>query len=256
MKLQYASDLHLEFGENSTWLKLYPLIPKGEVLVLCGDIGYISDNNYRRHPFWDWASENFREVIAIPGNHEFYKYSDINKFPDGWQLDIRPNVRAVYNQVIPLTDKTDLIATTLWSYIERDDAYLVERGVSDFRRILNGDELLDSARFNAEHRRCLAFLANELGKREDKNVVVATHHVPSFQLVAPEFEGSRINGAFTVELSDFITAHPQIRYWIYGHSHRNIDRQIGSTQCVSNQLGYVFANEDYAFNRAATIEIE
>ncbi|MCC8037701.1 MAG: metallophosphoesterase [Bacteroidales bacterium] len=256
MKLQYASDLHLEFGENTTWLKHFPLIPEGEVLVLCGDIGYIGDNNYSRHPFWDFVSESFREVIVIPGNHEFYKFSDINNFHAGWQMDIRPNVRAVYNQVIPLTKKTDLISTTLWSHIERDDAYKTERSVSDFRRILNGDELLDSARFNAEHRRCLAFLSTELGKRQEKQVVVATHHVPSFQLVAPEFQGSRINGAFTVELADFITAHPQIHYWIYGHSHRNINRQIGSTRCVSNQLGYVFANEDHSFNRKAVIEVE
>lgn len=32
-------------------------------------------------------------------------------------------------------------------------------------------------------------------------------------------------------------------YWIYGHSHRNINAVIGKTQCVSNQLGYVFSGE-------------
>ena len=32
-------------------------------------------------------------------------------------------------------------------------------------------------------------------------------------------------------------------YWIYGHSHRNINDVIGKTQCVSNQLGYVFSGE-------------
>ncbi len=103
MKLQYASDLHLEFGENSRWLKAHPLVPTGELLVLAGDIGYIGDDNYSRHPFWDWASDNFSEVIVIPGNHEFYKYSDINQFTEGWELEIRPNVRAVYNKVIPFT---------------------------------------------------------------------------------------------------------------------------------------------------------
>ncbi len=35
-------------------------------------------------------------------------------------------------------------------------------------------------------------------------------------------------------------AYSNIDYWIYGHSHWNIDRVIGNTKCVSNQLGYLF----------------
>ena len=58
MKIQYASDLHPEFHENSHWLKDNPLIPVGDVLILAGDIGYLSDENYSRHPFWDWCADN------------------------------------------------------------------------------------------------------------------------------------------------------------------------------------------------------
>ena len=45
-----------------------------------------------------------------------------------------------------------------------------------------------------------------------------------------------------MELGDYI-ANSGIDYWIYGHSHRNIDAQIGDTQILSNQLGYVFQGE-------------
>ena len=72
MRIQYASDLHLEFRENSSFLKHNPLAVAGEVLVLAVDIGYIGDENYSRHPFWDWASGNYSRVIVVPGNHEFY----------------------------------------------------------------------------------------------------------------------------------------------------------------------------------------
>lgn len=72
--------------------------------------------------------------------------------------------------------------------------------------------------------------------------------------MSSEFKNSSINGAFTVELGMFI-AHSPIDFWIYGHSHRNIDKTIGNTQCVSNQLGYIFQNENQTFRANAVIEL-
>lgn len=91
------------------------MIPIGDVLVLAGDIGYLNDDLYFKHPFWDWASYNFEQVIVIPGNHELYKYFDINELHEDWNLQIRGNVRCVYNSIINLDTDTDLIASTLWS---------------------------------------------------------------------------------------------------------------------------------------------
>ena len=83
---------------------------------------------------------------------------------------------------------------------------------------------------------------------------MVTHHVPSFQLMSPEFRGNQINGAFTVELADLIE-DSDIDCWIYGHSHRNIDKTIGKTICLSNQLGYVSHNEHGTFCSNKFIEI-
>ena len=127
MRIQYASDLHLEFRENSSFLKHNPLAVAGEVLVLAGDIGYIGDENYSRHPFWDWASGNYSRVIVVPGNHEFYKMFDIDKLYNGWSLKIRENITCHYNAVIPLGNDIELIATTLWSHILLQDAYETEQ---------------------------------------------------------------------------------------------------------------------------------
>lgn len=159
-----------------------------------------------------------------------------------------------YNTVIQLGD-TDLIATTLWSKIRLEDAFQTEAAITDFKRIRNGDETLDWVRFNEEHSRCFQFLNESVKNSKAKHIIVISHHVPSFELNAREFKGSNLNGAFTVELGGYIAESP-INYWIYGHSHRNINKTIGRTQCVTNQLGYVFANEHLSFNPKAYIELE
>lgn len=254
MNIQYASDLHLEFGENSQWLKAHPLIPSADVLVLAGDIGYFGDANYVSHPYWDKVSEDFKRVIVVPGNHELYKSFDINKLHEGWSLQIRPNVHAYYNSVISLNEATDLVVSTLWSKIPVGEEYITEHCVSDFKRIRNGAFRLSSERFNEEHETCLNFIKKAVAESKAQRLVVATHHVPSFALMAEEFKGSSVNGAFTVELGNYI-ADSRINCWIYGHSHRNIDAVIGNTRCMSNQLGYVFQNEHHSFRRDAVVEL-
>lgn len=254
MNIQYASDLHLEFADNWRILKQKePMNVLGDILVLAGDIGYLGDDNYQTHPFWDWASENYQQVIVVLGNHEFYKFYDLSSMHDGLIGEIRPNIHYYYNVVVHIQD-IDIIVSTLWANITLEDAYITEHSVTDFRRILYGEDILTFADFNREHKRCLEFIKQSVADSTAKHKIVVTHHVPSFQLMSPEFQGSRINGAFTVELADYI-ATSGIDYWIYGHSHRNIDKTIGTTRCICNQFGYAFHNEHLTFDGNKYIEI-
>ena len=84
---------------------------------------------------------------------------------------------------------------------------------------------------------------------------MVSHHVPSFKMQCPKFKDSLANGAFTVELEDYIKKS-DINYWIFGHSHYNIDAIIGQTHCLSNQLGYVFHDENKDFDPTKYISIE
>ena len=156
--------------------------------------------------------------------------------------------------MIPLSEDIDLIASTLWSKIPPYEEYQTERGVTDFHRIRNGKFKLSAHRFNQEHEKCREFIKRSVANSKAKHIIVATHHVPSFELMADEFKGSPINGAFTVEMGDYIVNSP-IEYWIYGHSHRNINKQIGNTRCISNQLGYTFHDENKTFHPSAILEI-
>jgi Icc-related predicted phosphoesterase len=246
MKIQFVSDLHLEFPENRTFLTKHPLEVTGDILLVAGDTAYLDlpdskEDSYSRYAFWDWASENYERVIVCLGNHDFYGFYDLATMSEGYRLDIRHNVAAYYNDVVHL-DGVDVIVSTLWSHIEPYDAYLTEHGVSDFYRIKYNGHRLTADDFNKEHERCLAFVKRAVAESKAEKKVVLTHHVPTGLCTAAEFSGSPINGAFTVELGNYI-ADSDIDYWIYGHSHRNIDAQIGDTHIMSNQLGYVSHGE-------------
>lgn len=254
MKIQYASDLHLEFKENVSWFLDNPIIPCGDILVLAGDIGYLETDMYSDHPFWDWCSRNFGLTIVVPGNHELYRNFDINELSEDWSLEIRDNVRAYYNSRISLDGETDLIVSTLWAHILPSEAYFTEHGVADFKVIRDGSHRLSWNRFNDEHDKCVEFIRRSVEHSKALTKIVVTHHVPSFDLMAGEFKGSLINGAFTSDLNSLMESLP-IDYWIYGHSHRNIDKEIGGVKCVCNQLGYVFDGEHMDFVRDKVIEI-
>ena len=43
MKIQYASDLHLEMSANRRYMQNVPFDVVGDVLVLGGNIGYLCD---------------------------------------------------------------------------------------------------------------------------------------------------------------------------------------------------------------------
>ena len=193
MIIQYASDLHIEFADNWRYLRDNPLEVKGDILILAGDIGYLGDDNYFKHPFWDWASENFKEVIVCMGNHEFYKFYDIYTLHNGYCLEIRKNVHSYYNSVITIKD-IDIIVSTLWSYIPLEDSYYTEQVISDFRRILFKGELLTFSEFNQEHRHCIDFIKKAVSSSVAKKKIVVTHHVPSFLMQCPKFTNIKAIG--------------------------------------------------------------
>lgn len=239
--------------DNANYIYDFPLESVGDTLVIAGDTGYLGDH-FSDHWFWDKVSEAYKQVIVIPGNHELYGGYDLSQMTNGFQQQIRPNVTLCYNAVIPLSEDTDLIATTLWSKIRFENGKATERGINDFHKIVCNGKRLTWQRFNEEHAKCLDFLKHAVADSKARHIIVATHHVPSERLMSPEFIGSSLNGAFTVELGDYIESSP-IEYWIYGHSHRNIDRKIGNAHCVCNQLGYVPWNEQKDFRSGKFIEV-
>ena len=141
MKIQYASDLHLEFDANTKFLSENPLQVKGDILVLAGDILLFGDKLMNEHPFWDWCSDHFAHTFIVPGNHEYYNRVDVLATLDHFTFPLRKNVTYLNNRSITMGD-VELFFTTLWTRVSDEDLAGVQIHMTDCRRIAFGDHIM------------------------------------------------------------------------------------------------------------------
>lgn len=252
MKIQYCSDLHLEFQANKNYLEHFPLKPEGEILLLAGDI--VLFKTMKEHDdFFNYCSDNFETTYWIPGNHEYYHY-DLADVKKPLTQKIKENVFLLNNQTVTYKN-VELILSTLWSHIPTQYEWEVQKNVNDFYQIKNKGKKITAVDFNALHKNDFDFLKLALAKPTEKQRIVVTHHVPTLMHYPEQYRHSEINSAFATELFDFIESS-NAACWIYGHHHCNIPAfKIGNATMLTNQLGYVQQNEHQLFNPAAIIEI-
>jgi predicted phosphohydrolase len=251
-RIQYASDLHIEFPANKQFLKQNPLLAVGDVLVLAGDIVpfHVMD---KHRDFFSFLSDNFAATYWLPGNHEYY-YFDVAEKSGVLHEKIRDNVFLV-NNTSAVHGDVKLIFSTLWSKISPGYQWDIERGMNDFRVIKYKGKRFSAESYNALFTENLAFIEAELEAETDKKLAVFTHHCPTMMHYPPLYKGSVLNEAFAVELFDLIEPS-NIATWVYGHHHSNIPEfEIGNTLMCTNQLGYVQLGENKGFEPGKCLEI-
>ena len=251
MKIQYCSDLHLEFDLNSNFLAETNWEVSGEVLILAGDIAPLHDN-YLVNPFFSFLSANYKAVFWVPGNHEFY-HRDLHDFKPSFHLKIRENIHLLHNTRI-VYEGIEFLCTTLWTHLNEPTIPLIEKGVADFAAISQKGKRLKANDYNQLHQESLRFLKSAIENATHPTVVV-THHLPSMLCNSPEHAESSLNEAFCVDLTAFIR-DCKANFWIYGHSHFNQKPLIiGETMLLTNQLGMVMSNEHGQFRNGAYFSI-
>jgi len=251
MKIQYCSDLHLEFEKNSNYLADNPLKVSGEILILAGDIVPLHDK-YLSIPFLKDISEKYKKVFWLVGNHEFY-HRDMAEFSKTIDITLHNNIHIVNNTCLEY-ENVQFIFSSLWSRISPKNEIVMEQGVSDFECISINNKKFKAVDFNRLHSESLSFIKMSISKNAEKTVVI-THHLPSSLCNSKINEKSIINEAFCVDLTDFIETC-NANFWIYGHSHFNQKPlYIGNTLVITNQLGYVHYNEQGSFKNNAYFSI-
>lgn len=244
LKIQYASDLHLEFPQNSKFIKANPLQPVGDILVLAGDIVPFVIMS-QQDDFFNFLADHFEHTYWLPGNHEYYHF-DIADKSGVLNERIKNNVTLVNNTSV-VHSGVNMLFSTLWSQISVANQWQIERSLNDFHQIKHNGSHFTSEHYNAFHHDCLDFIKQSVNHSNVDELVVFSHHCPTFLNYPPKHKGDALNEAFATELYDFIETS-NISFWAYGHHHCNTpDFLIGSTLMVTNQLGYVQDRENQFF---------
>lgn len=245
-KFCFASDLHLEFGaltiNNSE---------NADCLILAGDVVEFSnlmpksDLSYNRYDeFFAHISREFKQVIWVPGNHEYYG-SSLHKGPDIARNYLERmgfgNIKLVNNDVVDVCG-VPVICSTMWTSFKNADPLVMRNaqdGMNDYVHIQTRrgevDVVLRAQDVLEEHRRALETISRLV---DSKPCVVVTHHAPTLQCSDREHSHPTLDYAYMSDLSEFILDRPSIKYWIYGHTHSRKSMQIGETVVMSNCRGY------------------
>ena len=256
MKIQYASDLHLEFDHNRGLLERGDrLLPVGDVLVLAGDVSYLGDKKMIHWSFFDWCAEHFQETLIVPGNHEFYGGYDIGRTLVNYEVKYRDNVRYLNNKSFVIGE-VELFFTTLWTHIDPIFLCAIQRGMNDFRRCKLDGICLTANDVDLLHAISKDWLRVSLKTSDATKKIVVTHHCPTERKAFNKYPGEPLNSAFQVNLDSFIE-QSEVDYWIYGHTHYagGSGTVIGKTKLICNQMGYVNFGEDGDYVNDMVIEI-
>lgn len=254
MKIQFASDFHLEFDENATFLKQMSATPCGDVLVLAGDIFVLDQESVLFQEFVDWCSENFRQTFIVPGNHEYYGGTDISTTLSDWELVLRSNVRYVNNKSVVL-DGVEFFFTTLWARVPAESEAMVNKYMPECRLAQLDGKPFRADRYTHLHEVCLGWLDKALAASTASKKVVVTHHCP-VRVEDPKYGSNGLSSAFVNAMEAYVEASG-VDAWVFGHTHYNgaLGMKLGSTVLCTNQLGYVSNCECDGFAASHVFEI-
>jgi len=230
MKIQYLSDLHLEYRFYNWNIP----ITNSDIVVLAGDIGIGFDAI-------KWVGEQYKlhqkPFIYILGNNEYY-HQDINFVNEAkrfysnnkLEIDLLQNNSVIIKGI-------QFIGSTLWTDFNlNDNADLVIKTINE----LFGTRKLKH--FTAEsvlktHIKSLNYIKN---KQYAIDSVVITHHQPTILGIHEKHRDKNLLSATFASNLDYIFESIKPKLWISGHSHYNYDIIIGNTRLIANQHGYPY----------------
>src|SRR4029078_10107567 len=201
------SDLHLEhypakYNKFNNIIK--PTVIKdaensSQILLLCGDIGHPNTSKYIN--FLEYCSKNYEKTFIITGNHEYY-YSDFNQINSFINQLCKSfsNIYFLNNKSHSINSKWVILGTTLWSEIKDKD--IIKDKMNDYHKITINNKILTPEFTIDLYNKNVDWIKKQIKKHNDKNIIIMTHHLPSFKTVVPQWKNNIVNQAFASNLDN------------------------------------------------------
>ena len=243
MRIQYASDLHLELWKKTTFDET--IISTAPILILVGDIAPLHCPNLQ--PFLEYVSERWLQIFWIPGNLEiWYNKEPIDSALYKMNMICSPyrNIKVLYKKSIVLEDKENnetllLIGLSLW-HKPRNDVMLHYNNKIYIKTIPTP---VEQEIFMKEHMNQVKYLEDVIRKAESP-LLICSYYSPFTWLYEEDWIQELSSAIIDLELEKLIT-YPIVA-WITGHNHLPIeynrryflsDGYAGSVLFVSNPRG-------------------
>ncbi len=244
MKIKLLSDLHLEFYKST---QVDPRLLESEdvdVLVLAGDIA-VGFNNVV--DALDQFSEAYREVVYLPGNHEYYG-KDIHELDD-LPYAVKCNIHIINPGIFRLNDVT-FIGASLWTNFHNDPMAMLAAGdmISDFR-VIKGFKPEDAVGLFNYHSEYIKMMYENIpGKK-----VIVTHFLPADACTHPRFIGENLLNKYFANSMDAWISGLSNTTWMFGHTHEAMDFMLGDTRMVCNPQGYPHEYNKFNYNKVVEV---
>ena len=235
MRIQYASDLHLELWKKKTFEET--LIPSAPILALVGDIGALDTPNLPS--FLEYCSQKWTHIFWIGGN-ELWDYSNTIEISVHKMKELCSpyrNIHVLYRDTY-LLDDVVILGLSLW---HKPREPMIRYNSTIYIKQIPLP--VEDAIFRKEHYDDLTFLKKVL-KKSKFPILVLSYYPPFTWLYEEDWIQDPSYAVLDSEIEVLIT-YP-ILAWICGHNHLPIeynrryflaDGYQGNVLCVSNPRG-------------------